>query len=459
MSQSDGPRHIDISRTDMPRPARLLSSAVMRAVNSDRAKSLRDGVRERLRRLRGAPHRVQYFHEVADPYSHLAAQALRPLAEHYDIEIEPRVTSMETGINRPEPELLAELGRSDCALVAPHNGLEFPAGAPAPDPDRVRRIERLLVEAESAGLPAFADLATRLGHALWSGDDAAIEAAEREHTAADEARTRARTDEAAIERAKQGHYSGGMFLYGGEWYWGVDRLHHLERRLTELGAAREDAFLFGRPPLETAPVERGDEMTLEIFPSLRSPYSAIGYEPVLDLTKATGIRRITRPVLPMVMRGVPASLAKGIYIFRDTKREGVCLGMPFGDAIDPIGEPVRRAFSLWPWAQSKGRGEALLVSFLRAAWAEHVDTSTDAGLRSVVERAGLDWGEATSHLGDPAWEDELEANRLEMVDQMGQWGVPSFRLRGPEGEPDFVVWGQDRLWVLSREIQRRGAPS
>ena len=35
------------------------------------------------------------------------------------------------------------------------------------------------------------------------------------------------------------HYSGAMFFYGGEWYWGVDRLFHLESRLRELGACKE----------------------------------------------------------------------------------------------------------------------------------------------------------------------------------------------------------------------------
>jgi hypothetical protein len=43
-----------------------------------------------------------------------------------------------------------------------------------------------------------------------------------------------------------------------------------------------------------------------------------------------------------------------------------------------------------------------------------------------------------------------------MVEEMGLWGVPSFRLRGPAGEPELCVWGQDRLWLLGREIQRRG---
>ena len=316
----------------------------------------------------------------------------------------------------------------------------------------------MLVAAESSGAPAFAMRAVEVGDALWSGDLEAIARLETESQPATEAETRARTADAARQRARAGHYSGAMFHYGGEWFWGVDRLHHLERRLTSLGAARSQAgFLFGRPPLETAPVPHGDALTLEIFPSLRSPYSAIGYEPALDLVKATGIHQITRPVLPMVMRGVPVSLAKGLYIFRDTRREGAALGMPFGHMIDPIGTPVRRAFSLWPWARQQGKGEALLASFLRAAFSEAVDTSVDAGLRKVVERAGLDWSQALPHLGSTEWEQELEENRLCMTHEMGQWGVPSFRLRGPEGEPDLVVWGQDRLWLVAREIQRRGA--
>jgi len=451
-------QHVDMSRTDMNRPMRHLSSWVARLASSTRLKSLTDAGRERARRLRGQPHRVLYYHEVADPYSHLAAQALLPLCERYEIELECRVTAMEGGANRPEPALLAAHARHDCARVAPHYGLSFPPDAPAPDARLVARGERLLVAAEQSGAPAFALAALEVGRAVWSGDAGALSRLEAGARQAPEDETRVRTAAAARQRARTGHYSGGTFRYGGEWFWGVDRLHHLERRLTALGATRGDVgFAFGRPALETAPVVRGGEMTLEIFPSLRSPYSAIGYEPALDLAKATGIHQVTRPVLPMVMRGVPVSLAKGLYIFRDARREGAALGMPFGRMVDPIGRPVRRAFSLWPWARSQGRGEALLASFLRAAFAEAVDTSHDAGLRRVVERAGLDWREAQPHLGSTDWEAELEENRLCMIGEMGQWGVPSFRLRGPGQEPDLVAWGQDRLWLISREIQRRGA--
>jgi ribosome-binding protein aMBF1 (putative translation factor) len=35
-----------------------------------------------------APHTVEYFHEAADPYSHLAAQVLADLLARYDIALQ-----------------------------------------------------------------------------------------------------------------------------------------------------------------------------------------------------------------------------------------------------------------------------------------------------------------------------------------------------------------------------------
>ena len=63
-----------------------------------------------------------------------------------------------------------------------------------------------------------------------------------------------------------------------------------------------------------------------------------------------------RPILPMVMRGVPATRQKGMYIFFDAAREARAAGVPYGNFYDPIGEPARRAYSLWPWAEQQGRG-------------------------------------------------------------------------------------------------------
>ena len=43
--------------------------------------------------------------------------------------------------------------------------------------------------------------------------------------------------------------------------------------------------------------------------------------------------------------------------------------------------------------------------------------------------------------------------------EAGLWGVPSFRLLNGDGELLLALWGQDRLWLISRVIQRELAKS
>ena len=155
----------------------------------------------------------------------------------------------------------------------------------------------------------------------------------------------------------------------------------------------------------------------------------------------------------MVMRGVPATREKGFYIFSDCAREARAANIPFGSFYDPIGEPTRRCYSLYPWACSHGKGNELLSNFLEAAFTEGINTNNDSGLRYVVEKAGLDWSSAQAVLGADDWQAMLESNRLEMYDN-GLWGAPSFRLLNTQGETVISLWGQDRLWLISREIQR-----
>ena len=75
----------------------------------------------------------------------------------------------------------------------------------------------------------------------------------------------------------------------------------------------------------------------------------------------------------------------------------------------------------------------------------------------AVEQAGLDWGDAQVHLGSLDWRDETASYQIEMNEELGLWGVPSYRLRGGKAHEDLCVWGQDRLWLIAAEIRRRAA--
>ncbi|MDE0190865.1 MAG: DsbA family protein [Gammaproteobacteria bacterium] len=443
------------------RPLRWAMSRVLaRVADADRIAARRRKL-EATRRRSGAAHVVEYFHQVDDGYSHLAAQLLGTFVERYQVRLVCHLVPPPSGPNAPEPDFLLDLSRYDAARIGPHYGLSFPGGSEPPDRELVDLATRMLAGAVTDS-GAFVDAAPRVGDALWSGSRSSLEGlAERYRPAADAASVLASGER---RRADLGHYSGAMFHYGKEWYWGVDRLHYLEQRLIELGASHDDPKILSAPPaIEHGPHHDDGSMTLEIFPSVRSPYTALSFDAAVDLARVTGVRLRVRPVLPMVMRGVPVTRTKGAYIFMDAAREARSHGLAdWGSYYEPVGSPVERCYSLYPWAVAEGRGVDLLSAFMRAAFREGINTNTDAGLRHVVEAAGLSWAEAQPIVGKDAWNDrnwrdEIEANRRAMYD-IGLWGVPSFRLLGAAGETQLRVWGQDRLWLVAHEIQRALAP-
>ena len=430
----------------------LGSKVISRLCSPQRQEKQRQKIEDA--RLRtGARHVVEYFHQVEDGYSHLATQVLLQLCQRYDIELVCHLVRGPQGNNSAEPELLLQLSRYDAFHVAPEYGLRFPQHPEPLDPAQIELATSVLAAQDSE---SFIECAAHVGDALWSGDVARLQGLADSLGRASDSEREARLDAGTARRTKLKHYSGAMFYYGQEWYWGVDRLYHLEKRLAGLGADREpgEALLVPRPALEAGTLRDNGSLTLEVYPSLRSPYTSISFDLSLQLARNTGVKLVVRPVLPMVMRGVPATREKGFYIFSDTMREAREAGVPYGNFYDPIGDPVRRCYSLYPWACQQGRGNELLSSFLSAAFAQGVNTNKESGLRKVVEAAGLSWQEAQPHLGETGWEAILEENRQAMY-EAGLWGVPSFRLLDEQGEPLLALWGQDRLWLFAREIQRQ----
>ena len=94
-----------------------------------------------------------------------------------------------------------------------------------------------------------------------------------------------------------------------------------------------------------------------------------------------------------------------------------------------------------------------LSSFLVNAFSRGVNAANDRGLRRIVEFAGLSWSEGKKHVDTNQWVAEIEENQRVLVDELGLWGVPSFRLRNAE-ESTFCTWGQDRIWLVAAEMKR-----
>ena len=409
---------------------------------------------ERARRSAGEPHRVHYFHQPDDPYSALLAACLPALLRRYDIELVAHVVGPPADAAAPDRERLVAYSRRDAEVLARRHGLGFRDPGRQPTPETLEQVTRTLVAAAEQG--SFADAAGPLSAALWASatppQEAQAVAGGLPAASAEQAARHLAA--AAVLRQRLGHYLGATLHYGGEWYWGLDRLHHLERRLQELGVERPGVTGLLFPPEEdlAAPVVLDAPPPIDFFFSLRSPYSALVAPRVFELGRLTGATVRLRYVLPMVMRGLAVPREKRMYISLDAAREARLRNTPFGRINDPVGRPVERGLSLMPLAEREGRGQAYVLSFMQGVWAEGIDAGTDRGLRRIAERAGLGWADAQAALQNDAWRQAAEAHRVELLG-LGLWGVPSFRVGGTS------AWGQDRLWVVQQALLGANAPA
>lgn len=429
----------------------MLKAAIGRRVSSlltsRGLRNFRRGAHALRRRLAGRTPTVHYFHQMDDPYSHLSAQLLAPLAARYKVKLVTWLVPAPDKAAAPEYELLAAYGRRDAARVAREYGLDFPDDAPAPDPQLVRRVTALL--AKAAGSEGFAALAVAAGRALWTGDVPAVGRLREQHGVAGETDMDAALVRGAAMRRKLGHYLSGMFHFEGEWYWSVDRLNYLEERLMEAGldnvpgkpmlAPWRDLTLGPVPPSTRRPV-------IDYWFSFRSPYSWISVPRMRRLARHYNAELRLRFVLPMVMRGLPVPLTKRLYIVRDTKREAERAGLPFGKVVDSVGAGAARALAVLHHAIPLGKGEVFAELGCRAVFADGIDIASDRGLMDVARRAGLTGETVRKALADPSWEAAVEENRKALF-EAGLWGVPSFRV---DGKP--AHWGQDRFWALEQDI-------
>ncbi|WP_304186207.1 DsbA family protein [Phenylobacterium aquaticum] len=393
------------------------------------------------RRLSGSAPTVRYFHQVDDPYSQLAVQMLAPLMARYRIALQIHLVPAPDDAAAPERERLRAYGLRDAARLAEVYGLAFPPDARLPGAETIMLAARRL--AVDLSPEAFAALAPQVGAELWSGRNLDPTGA------APEGAAQAALAQGEAERLRLGHYLGGMFQFEGEWYWGVDRLNHLEERLAALGLDRTPEapklapYLTMRLDRTAAP---GPAPVIEFWFSFRSPYVSIAFPRVRTLARHYGAELRLRPILPMIMRGLPVPPTKTRYIMLDTKREAERSAMPYGRMIEPVGAPTERCMAVLWRAMALGKGEAFGELALQSIFAHGRNPAEDAVLFDLGRRAGLTDDDVRAGLADDSWRAAAEENRQALFDA-GLWGAPSYRVNGQPAH-----WGQDRLRMLEDDI-------
>lgn len=391
--------------------------------------------------LLGRPPTLELYYEAGDPHSHLAAQCLPQLADRLRLPLVVRV------VGEPEAELYPEADKqrgfalTDAARIAPAYGLDFPEAAVTPTQQARFEAARLL--AGIAEPRAFAEREAVVADALFRGQP--LPTGER----LGEAETQRLLAANVQRRVRLGHYLPGMWQLAGDWFWGVDRMAHLEAALRARDALEGEAPLLGFDAAKARlPSPPQGEVPIEFFFSFRSPYSYLAVEALREALPRLGAPVAVRPVLPMAMRGMKVPARKRLYIVRDVKRESERLGLPFGRIADPIGAGAERCLSVFQLAEGVEQQLDFLVSASRAVWAEAIDVATDDGMRKVCERAGISWSQAADKLAAGMDLEAAEINRSALF-EAGLWGVPSYRWG------DFSTWGRDRFWMIEALAQPR----
>ena len=399
----------------------------------------------------GRKHEVLYFHKVDDPYSHLTVHYIDKFKAAYDVEFKPILVGEENPAALHEPSLYTDYCLEDAKRIAPFYDVDFP-GNGYPEKDLVNKANSIL---SAVSLEEFNSMAKTVSHALWGNDLAKLEELEAKHKT---------PEQEVIENLKKGneirndsdYYFGSAFYYEKELYWGVDRLNHLEDRLTELGLNKssdnEPICLLQTKAPETMRDEK--KVNLTYYPSLNSPYTFVIAKRVKEFQDEYPINLITRPVLPMLMRMMVIPAFKGKYIISDAAREGRKYGYEMKEIYSPIGKPARKAYSLFPLIDSMGKGFEYINELLKASFQDGINIGNDEYLEETVTSIGLDWSVIKKDLNTSKWKKVLNENVKDMY-QGNCWGVPSFKITDVDGSNPFYVWGQDRMWLLKEEINRR----
>ena len=83
-----------------------------------------------------------------------------------------------------------------------------------------------------------------------------------------------------------------------------------------------------------------------------------------------------------------------------------------------------------------------------------INIGEESYLESTVTKLDLDWQTVKKELNSSKWKQVLNDNVKDMYEG-NCWGVPSFKITNADGSNPYYVWGQDRMWLIKEEINRR----
>lgn len=405
---------------------------------------------EALRIKRDVPHRVEYFHQIDDPHSHLAAQCLSALQLRYNISLTVYlVTSKSNGQPRTPPDF----EKRDSLLVAPYYDLEFAPVEEAPEADLVELAMSIAVAADPKKQAA---LLVGLGDALWQSDAYRLEELASEHGKAELQQVAEALQKGDKRRRDLGFDGSATFYYEGEHYHHIDRLYHLENRLTGLNARRSAGrkLVTPRPVLRVDRLSEEQGLVLEAYLALNSPECAVAFARLQRIVRDSGIELMCFPVRSTQYSGPSVESEYERHRLLDLAREAHALGVSRAAAASiPAPKVLETALMLWHWTRAQGKEQDFLAAYYNAVFFDGIDFQKGSRWKSLVKGLGLSWESAAVELKNKSSQaTDAERKYQQVLTESGFIDFPLLRLRGDDGVIDIETVGHDRLWLVAKRI-------
>ena len=193
--------------------------------------------------------------------------------------------------------------------------------------------------------------------------------------------------------------------------------------------------------------------TLEIYWDFSSPFAYLGSTQAAKVAARHGATLVWRPMLlggvfkAIGQADVPLftwSDAKKKYVYEDMHRWAAYWGVPFKfPSHFPMNSlKAMRAYLALP----EDKRAAFRERTFRAAWAEDRNIAEESVLRELL---GPDADAAMAGSQDPAVKKQL-IDATDAAVKAGVFGAPTWVVDGKE-----LFWGQDRLALVERELEKR----
>lgn len=400
---------------------------IARFLTSESFETLQRQTARAVERLGGRDATLRFFHDPGCARSWLMLEALIAFQENYDVTIVPYLVSSPSEPYVRDLRSYYKFSFRDAQIQAKYYGLTLPQRQPS-QPQIHTVLQELRDRPKS---PDWLRYAHHLGHALFCGTSIPESFAPV---------TGLESNEQLLHQL--GNYRGGTVFAHGAWYFGVDRLHLIEKGYEALSVGEGNTLTPKPNALPKIPKE-----TLYFYFSFRSPFSYIALPRVLTLAATHDLPLETIAVFTPENERRPAPLRMQLSLLLDAAREGREAHVHFG-RVNALSRQTHEEltsvfYGLYGDAERQRR---YLHAAMRAVWSRGVDFDAPHAWDRIQAESKLSADETQRFIKDRSWLSDARSHG-EYLQANGYLNVPAFRMGST------LYWGYDRLTQLEAQLQ------